>query len=112
MSEALSAARSVEVTRAVRAARLNGFDIKRRQAIGLLDGALVAVSDQAEAVLAEALAKIDMDKAEVVTIYYGGDTTPAEAEGVGNLIRGKYPQLQVEVIKGGQPHYNYIVSVE
>ena len=22
------------------------------------------------------------------------------------------PQLQIEVIKGGQPHYNYIISVE
>ena len=27
-------------------------------------------------------------------------------------IYHEYPQLQIEVVRGGQPHYNYIVSVE
>ena len=112
MSGATSAVRSIEVTQAIRSARLNGFDIKKKQAIGFLDGALVAVGDKAEDVLNEELARVNLDETEVVTIYYGADTTTAEAEQVGAAIHEKYPQLQVEVIQGGQPHYNYIVSVE
>ncbi|GAH90727.1 unnamed protein product, partial [marine sediment metagenome] len=27
-------------------------------------------------------------------------------------IRQQHPQLQIEVARGGQPHYNYIVSIE
>jgi len=112
MDRAASAVKSIEVTRAIRSARLDGFDIKRKQAIGFLDGDLVAVSDKPEDVLSEVLARVNLDEAEVITIYYGADTTPTDAEQVGALVRKKYPQLQLEVIQGGQPHYNYIVSLE
>jgi hypothetical protein len=112
MDRAASVVKSIEVTRAIRSARLDGFDIKRKQAIGFLDGDLVAVSDKPEDVLSEVLARVNLDEAEVITIYYGADTTSTDAEQVGAAIREKYPQLQVEVIQGGQPHYNYIVSLE
>jgi hypothetical protein len=112
MDRAASVVKSIEVTRAIRSARLDGFDIKRKQAIGFLDGDLVAVSDKPEDVLSEVLARVNLDEAEVITIYYGADTTPTDAEQVGAAIREKYPQLQVEVIQGGQLHYNYIVSLE
>mgnify|MGYP000185598991 CR=1 FL=1 len=51
-------------------------------------------------------------KAEVITIYYKGDVERAEVEPVIGDIREQYPQLQVELVSGGQPHYHYIVSVE
>jgi dihydroxyacetone kinase-like predicted kinase len=88
------------------------LDIKKKQAIGFLDGGLVAVSDSADEVLTETLARVNPDEAEVVTIYYGADTKLAEAEQVAAAIREQHPQLQVEVVQGGQPHYNYIASVE
>jgi DAK2 domain fusion protein YloV len=112
MYKAQSEVRSIEITRAVRATRLGGLDIKKNQAIGFLDGDLVAVADKVDEVLTEALERVDPDKAEVVTIYCGADTKPAEAEQVAAAIRKRYPQLQVEVVQGGQPHYNYIASVE
>jgi DAK2 domain fusion protein YloV len=112
MKNAQAAVKSVEVTRAVRSTRLGGLDIKKKQAIGFLDGDLVAVADNTDEVLTEALAKVNLDKAEVVTIYYGADTQQTEAERVAAAIRERYPQLQVEVVQGGQPHYNYIASVE
>jgi len=112
MEVAKSAVKTIEVTRAVRSTRLGGLDIKKGQAIGFLDGDLVAVGDKTDAVLNEVLARVNLDKAEVITIYQGADTKPAEAEQVNAAIRKQYPQLQVEVVQGGQPHYNYIVSVE
>jgi dihydroxyacetone kinase-like predicted kinase len=48
----------------------------------------------------------------VITVYYGGDTKVAEAEKISQRVREQYPQLQIEVVRGGQPHYNYIVSIE
>jgi DAK2 domain fusion protein YloV len=112
MNSARSAVKSVEVTRAIRSTRLGGLDIKKKQAIGFFDGDLVAVADKTGEVLTEALARVNLDEAEVVTIYYGADTQSAEAERVAAAIREQYPQLQVEVVQGGQPHYNYIASVE
>lgn len=112
MDEAKSAVRSIEVTRAIRSTKLDGRKIKKKQAIGFLDGNLVAVSDIATDALNEVLAELDLDKAEVITIYYGADTKPAEAEQISATICQQHPQLQVEVVKGGQSHYNFIVSVE
>jgi len=112
MENTKSAVKSIEITRAVRSIELGGLKIKKKQPIGFLDGDLVAVSDNTSDALNQALAKLDLDQAEVITIYYGADAELAEAEQVSLSIRKQYPQLQIEVVQGGQPHYNYIVSVE
>jgi len=112
MDKAKSTVKSIEITRAIRSTRLGGFNIKKKQAMGLLDGDLIAVGNNINDVLNGVLAKLDLGKAEVVTIYYGADTKSTEAEQVSVAIREQHPQLQVEVVQGGQPHYNYIVSVE
>ncbi len=112
LRKAKSAVRSVEVTRAVRSTQLNGMKIRKKQAIGFLDGTLVAVGDSSNDVLNEVLAKLNSDEAEVITIYYGADTELAEAEQISASIRQQHPQLQIEIVRGGQPHYNYIVSIE
>jgi len=112
MEKAKSAVKSIEITRAIRSTQLGGLNIKKKQAIGFLDGDLVAVGDNVSDVLNDVLARLDLDEAEVVTVYYGADTKPDEAEQVSAAIREQHPQLQVEVVRGSQPHYNYIVSVE
>jgi dihydroxyacetone kinase-like predicted kinase len=112
MNKAKAAVKSVEVTRAVRSTTLGGLEIKKHQSIGFLDGDLVAVGDSPDAVVQDVLGRLNLDEAEVVTIYYGDDTTSAEAEEVGATLDKQHPQLQVEVVQGGQPYYNYIVSVE
>ena len=112
MTRAKSAVKSIEITRAVRSTQIKGLKIKKKQAIGLLDGDLVTAGDKTTDVLNQVLAKLNLDEAEVITIYQGADTKPAEAEKVSSTIREQHPQLQVEVVNGGQPHYHYIVSVE
>ena len=72
----------------------------------------MAVGNSTTDVLDQVLARLDLEKAEVITVYCGADAETDEAEQVSGSIREKYPQLQIEVIQGGQPHYDYIVSVE
>ncbi|MFQ6122975.1 MAG: DAK2 domain-containing protein, partial [Dehalococcoidales bacterium] len=112
MTRAKSTVNSIEITRAIRSTQIKGLKIKKKQAIGLLDGDLVAAGDNTTDVLNQVLAKLNLDEAEVITIYHGADTESAEAEQVGLAIREQHPQLQIEVVHGGQPHYNYIVSIE
>jgi len=112
MTEALSTVKSIEITRAVRSTKLNGLAIKKRQAIGFLDGALIAVADKTTDVVNDVLEKAELGKADVVTIYYGVDASEAEAKEMNDNISSQYPELQVEIVNGGQPHYEYIISVE
>jgi hypothetical protein len=55
---------------------------------------------------------MDVEQSGLVTIYYGADTDCTEAEQIGESVKEKFPAQEVEVVAGGQPHYNYIISVE
>jgi DAK2 domain fusion protein YloV len=112
MKQAMTLVRSIAVTRAARFSRVGGVSVSGKQPIGFLDGDLVAVGDSVVDALANTLAKADLDAAEVITIYYQGDTERLEVEPFISSLRAHQPQLQIELVRGGQPHYNYIASVE
>jgi DAK2 domain fusion protein YloV len=112
MEKALTSVKTIEITRAIRATNINGLTIKKRQPIGLLDDELITAGDTDLDVIKTILAELGMKEAEVVTIYYGEGVEAAEAEKISASIMAQYPKLQVELIKGGQPHYSYIISIE
>jgi hypothetical protein len=112
MAEATAAVTTIEITRATRSTKINGLVIKKKQAIGLIDGHILGVDNKPNDVLNVLMARVNLDKKEVVTIYYGSDTQEDEAGQVADTVRENYPNLQVEVVNGGQPYYNYIVSAE
>ncbi len=112
MGKVLSTVRTVEVTRAVRSTQLGGLKIKRKQPIGILDGELVAVGENYIDVISKVFARLNLETAEIVTIYYGDDAELADTEKVSSNLREQYPKLQFEMVYGGQPHYRYIISIE
>jgi len=112
MKHAVETVKTIEITRAIRSTKFGGLKIKKKQIISLLDGELTAVGDDGVDVILDTLSKTDLKNNEILTIYYGADTAISEAEETATAIRAKYPELQVEIIKGSQPHYNYIISIE
>jgi len=52
------------------------------------------------------------DEYEIITVYYGEGIVDAEAGKLADEIRACYPDQEVELVDGGQPHYHYIVSAE
>jgi uncharacterized protein len=112
MEKARTAVRTVEITRAIRTTKMGAMRIRKNQAIGLLDTDLVAVGNSALSVLNQVMDKLDLAESEVVTVYYGQGVEKEDADGIGNAIREKYEHLQIEVVKGDQPHYEYIISIE
>jgi len=112
MTKAKGQVKTIEVTRAVRSTQISGLNIKKKQTIGLLDGELLAVGNSAIDILDKILSRLDLDEVEVITVYYGIDTELTEAEQISATIHEQHPQLQIEVVRGGQPHYNYIISIE
>jgi DAK2 domain fusion protein YloV len=112
MEKARGAVKTIEITRAIRTTKIGDMRIRKNQAIGLIDNDLVAVANTVLDVLNKVLEQIDLGEAEVVTIYYGQDVEQAEAEKISNSLKEKYLNLQIEVVRGGQPHYEYIISIE
>lgn len=112
MKRAAEAIQTIEITRAVRSTRVNGLDVQQGQAIGLLDGALVEAGDSVASVVVRTLKRASVDLHEVVTVYVGEGVAEAEAGDLASSIRNEWPEVQVEMVDGGQPHYPYLISVE
>ena len=112
MEKAISKVQAIEVTRAGRETCLGGLEIRKGQFIALLnDEDLIASADKTGDVILEALGKAGVAEGGIVTVYYGAQIEGAEAQGIAREIRDRY-HTEVEVIYGGQPHYDYIISLE
>jgi hypothetical protein len=112
MEQAAHAVHTVEVTRAVRDAEIDGVQVTAGEMLGIYDGRIVVSSPTADQALLQAFGHAQADALEIVTIYYGAGTAEAEAKTAAAQLRQAHPALSVEVLHGGQPHYPYVVSLE
>lgn len=112
MIKALEHVRTGEITTATRSVEIDGVKVETGQVIALLDGKLVASAGSVEEGCLELLEKANAVEHELITLYYGQDITHAEANRIADVIRRKYSSQEVEVQEGGQPHYQFIMSVE
>jgi uncharacterized protein len=113
MTSAIGSVRTLEITTAVRDAQVDGKDVRSGQTIGLLDGTLVEAGDNRDVVIDAMVERVNMDEYEVVTIYYGATTDEAQAQALAQRITERYDHLDtVEVQRGGQPFYDFIISAE
>ncbi len=112
MQEAVAGVRSGEVTRAVRATSVGGVSVREGDAIAMLDDKLVASC----ATTVEAIQKLCLFAAPgpgaLITLYWGGSTEEQEAQEAADSLRSCCPGVELEVVFGGQPHYDYLVSIE
>jgi dihydroxyacetone kinase-like predicted kinase len=112
MEQAAHAVRTIEVTRSVRDAEVDGVSVKDGEYLGIADGRVVTSASSADDALLTALATTPVADMEIVTIYFGGGASSESSEAVAAQIRDDHPGLAVEVVEGGQPHYPYVVSLE
>jgi len=104
--------RTAEITRATRSVEMNGVKVREGQPIGLLDDVLAAAGETIQDVVWILLGQMNIAERELVTIYFGDSTQSSEAQSLADNIRERFDHLEVEVVDGGQPHYQYILSVE
>ena len=110
MREAIAAVATGEVTIASRDVQMNGLAIRKGDWLGLADGEPVAGGDGLEDVAFVVVQRLLAEPRDLMTILSGADAPP-----IGDLlarIAGAYPDLDVDVHEGGQPHYHLLLSAE
>jgi dihydroxyacetone kinase-like predicted kinase len=112
MTKAMNTVQTGEITVATRTVEIDGVKVKTGQVIALLDGKLVLSAPAVEAGVLGLLEKANAAEHELVTLFYGEDMNQSEANRIADVVRSKYPALEVELQDGGQPHYQFIISVE
>ncbi|MBM4427967.1 MAG: DAK2 domain-containing protein [Chloroflexi bacterium] len=112
MSKAMSGVKTGEITVATRSVEIDGVTVRDGQVIALLDGKLVVSAESVEQGVKDLLAKAEAEDHEIVTLFYGEGMTHVDANRIADVIREKYSNLEVELQEGGQPHYQFILSIE
>jgi DAK2 domain fusion protein YloV len=112
MTGALKTVRTGELTVATRSVEIDGVTVREGQAIGLLDGRLCCSGEELEQVTLDLLANAVAARSELITLYYGAALPPMRANRLADRIREAHPSVEVELVEGGQPHYQLILSVE
>ncbi|MCH8813473.1 MAG: DAK2 domain-containing protein [Chloroflexi bacterium] len=112
MESAIEAVQTVEVTKAVRSTTIGGVDVREGQAIAIVDDELTTAAESAEDAAIQALTEAVGDDTSLICIYYGGDRTKSDANKLGKLAQAAFESHEIEIVFGGQPHYDYIISVE
>ena len=112
MNDALDEADCGEITIATRNVNLNGVEVQKGKTIGLLNGKLVVAGDSVSETCLNLLEKYNLEERERVTFFYGTDLTEQEANRIADIVQQKYPNHEIELHSGGQPHYPLIMSLE
>jgi len=112
MGDAAEAIETAEITQAVRSVQIDGLEVEEGEVIGLVNGKLKAKGDDPAKVVMDSLQAMDAEDFEIITLYYGETIAADEAQQLADQIADRYPEQEIEVIDGGQPHYHYILSAE
>ena len=112
MESAIAAVRTGEVCLAERDAKVDGRSVARGEVIGLLDRRLVASGGDPADVLASLLRVSEVSSDDLVTIYWGEPVSSEDGAAALDTVGEQFPGAEIELVRGGQHGYHYIVSIE
>jgi DAK2 domain fusion protein YloV len=112
MNKSLDLVKAGEITVATRSVEIDGVRCEQGQVIELLDGKLIGSATTVEDACLDMLEKAEAKDFELITMFYGEDLNATEANRISDKVREAYPDQEIEVQDGGQPHYQFIISVE
>ena len=111
MEEEISYVKTIEITNAVKDSKVNGFEINEDDVIGIVNGDIRAVGNSEIEVISDLIDEVWEDE-DLITIYYGDGASQQDAEEIKKKFQAKSKEAEVEIYKGGQPLYPYIISME
>jgi len=112
MTKSIEDVIAIEITTATRTVEIDSVSVEQGQVIALVNGKLAVSASSVEEACLGALEKAKADDYELITLFYGEDLSSAEANRIVDAVRTAYPAQEIEIQDGGQPHYQFIISVE
>jgi uncharacterized protein len=112
MNNAITEVETGEITTATRTVEIDGVEVNEGEIIVLHNGKLIHSADNIKDACLTFLEKAEAEEFELITLFYGANIQKPEVNRIADLIRDAYPDLEVEVQDGGQPHYQFILAIE
>ena len=112
MEGQLAKVKTGEVCLASRAADLGDVSVREDQVIAMLDRKLVYAGDSVAETLNGLFDRAFSDETEIVTLYWGEPISEREARDLVESAQERRPNIEFEIVHGGQPHYHFFISIE
>jgi DAK2 domain fusion protein YloV len=112
MQSAVDEIESGEITTAVREVEIDGIKVKEGEIISLHNGKLVGSNKSLKEGCITFLETAKANDFELITMFYGQNISQEDAESMAEFIQEEYPDQIIELQYGGQPHYQFILSIE
>ena len=112
LTEALATVDTMQITYAARNSDFDGFDIHEGDYMALYGSQLFSTSKDIKVLLKALAQKVRDDGKEYITIYYGADVKERHAQKAADIFADICPDADVNLIRGGQPVYYYMISAE
>ncbi len=112
MDRAAAEVASGEITVATRSVTLDGVEVEEGDIIGIAEGRLCAAGKSWKEALPDTLAGMGAEDRELLSIFFGQNVTQAQADALSQQAVELYPDLEVEILPGGQAHYDFILGAE
>ena len=112
LTEALATVDTMQITYAARNSDFDGFDIHEGDYMALYGSQLFGTSKDIKVLLRSLAEKVRDEGKEYITIYYGADVKERHAQKAADIFADICPDADVNLIRGGQPVYYYMISAE
>ena len=112
LTEALGTVDTMQITYAARNSDFDGYDIHEGDYLALYGSALFGTSQDVKVLLTSLAQKVRDDGREYITIYYGADVKEKHAQKAADIFAEICPDADVNLLRGGQPVYYYMISAE
>jgi uncharacterized protein len=110
MVDALARATTGEVTRAARAAEIDGLAVREGEWLGLVDDRAVVTGDHFQTVAEDVVERALAGGKGLLTLVTGDEDL--DVASLAARVRGRHPDVEVDEHHGGQPHYPLLVLAE
>ena len=113
MAKAAESVHTAQVTFAARDSVFGGQKIKEGQYLGMEDGKITLVEDDlVNAAYRVTRRLVKKFGGSLITVFYGEEADENSANVLSARLQERFPNVEVNVINGGQPVYYYMLSVE
>jgi len=112
MDDSLGEVETGEITTATRTVEINGVNVKEGQVIVLHNGELIGSFGNLKDACFEFLSRAGVNERERITFFYGINIEKPAVDDLAKMVHEKYPHHEIEIHDGGQPYYQFIISLE
>ena len=112
MNLSLKSVTTGSVTYAVRNSELDDLTLKEGDIIGLNSKKILVKGKSINSVTKQLIEKLLNEDHINITLFYGKDVKEKDTLKLQETLKEKYPEHEVTMLKGDQPVYYYIISLE